>query len=117
MENKLHELAKECGATVTDAINYHFAENVVLFDNEDALQMFVERVAAAEREACAKVCEELVAEVSPRDKWTPDAAVWEAESVGVFDGATDCADHIRARSNQANYQAANDTQPEPPLAA
>lgn len=60
----------------------------------------------AEREACANVCEEVANEVSPREKWTADAAAWEAESIGIFDGASDCAHRIRERSNEQSSGAA-----------
>ena len=51
-------------------------------------------VAKAVREECAKHCDAVVAEVSPREGYTSDVP-WEAENIGVFDGATDCAKRIR----------------------
>ena len=51
-------------------------------------------VAKAVREECAKLCDAVVSEVSPRERYTSDVP-WEAESIGVFDGATDCAKRIR----------------------
>ena len=51
------------------------------------LMTLVERVVAEEREACAKVCDELVPDVS---RTANDASVWD---VATFD----CAEAIRAR--------------------
>ena len=54
----------------------------------------LKKARAEERERCAKLCDAVAAEVSPREKYTSDVP-WEAESIGVFDGATDCAKRIR----------------------
>ena len=51
------------------------------------IERFVALVAAAEREACAKVCAELVPDIS---RTANDASVWD---VATFD----CAEAIRAR--------------------
>jgi len=53
------------------------------------LKAFAELVRADEREACAKVCGELVPNMS---RTANDASVWD---VATFD----CADAIRARGN------------------
>ena len=59
---------------------------------EENLERFATLVAAAEREACAKVCEELY------DKFSddPDMVRLKARHAFVLD---DCAAAIRARSN------------------
>ena len=54
------------------------------------LKAFAELVRADEREACAKVCGELVPNMS---RTANDASVWD---VATFD----CADAIRARGSQ-----------------
>ena len=55
----------------------------------DRLEQLVALVRADEREACAKVCEELVPDMS---RTANDASVWD---VATFD----CATAIRARGN------------------
>jgi hypothetical protein len=55
----------------------------------DRLEQLVALVRADEREACAKVCEELVPDMS---RTANDASVWD---VATFD----CAIAIRARGN------------------
>jgi hypothetical protein len=60
-------------------------------DGSNRLETFAKLVAAKEREACAKVCEELVPDMS---RTANDASVWD---VATFD----CAAAIRARGEQA----------------
>ena len=52
-----------------------------------AFERFAELVAAAEREACAKVCDDLPL---PPDVARSDASIWEVATL-------DCAEAIRAR--------------------
>ena len=54
-----------------------------------ALERFAELVRADEREACAKVCDDLAL---PPDVARSDASIWEVATL-------DCAEAIRARSN------------------
>jgi hypothetical protein len=53
------------------------------------LERFAELVRADEREACAKVCDDLAL---PPDVARSDASIWEVATL-------DCAEAIRARSN------------------
>jgi hypothetical protein len=53
----------------------------------EPLQMFAKLVAAKEREACAKLCDELPA---PDEYSNTDKSMWEVTCI-------DCADAIRAR--------------------
>lgn len=62
-------------------------ECVMVRPQDMVLYRFAALVAAAEREACAKVCEELVPDMS---RTANDASVWD---VATFD----CAAAIRAR--------------------
>ena len=55
--DELTQLAKEVGAELSAYINYHYDEVVVVF-YKDQLERFAALVAAAEREACAKLCED-----------------------------------------------------------
>lgn len=64
------------------------------FNSSTMYGEFALDVAKAVREECAKLCDAVVAEVGPRDRYTSEVP-WEAESIGVFDGATDCAKRIR----------------------
>ncbi len=55
--DELTQLAREVGAEISAYINYHYDEAVVVF-YKDQLERFAALIAAAEREACAKVCDE-----------------------------------------------------------
>jgi hypothetical protein len=55
--DEVTQLAKEVGAELSAYINYHYDEVVVVF-YKDQLERFAALIAAAEREACAKVCDE-----------------------------------------------------------
>jgi hypothetical protein len=57
-------------------------QQVIDEDCDDPLYRFARLVAAQEREACAKLCEEL------SEKWYDEGG-----------SASDCADKIRARGN------------------
>jgi len=66
----------------------------------DELESFAALVAAREREACAKVCDEI--ETDNWDKYKGreyDEIIWRADAhvQGVSGGANDCAAAIRAR--------------------
>jgi len=41
---ELKKLAKECGADVTDYVDYAYSKEVVLFENEESLLKFVEAI-------------------------------------------------------------------------
>ena len=56
---------------------------------KEQMRAFAEKAVKAEREACAKVCDELVPDMS---RTANDASVWD---VATFD----CAAAIRARGN------------------
>ena len=62
--------------------------NMITVDQETLMRMIAQAV-EAEREACAKVCEELVPDMS---RTANDASVWD---VATFD----CAIAIRNRGN------------------
>jgi hypothetical protein len=62
--------------------------NMITVDQETLMRMIAQAV-EAEREACAKVCEELVPDMS---RTANDASVWD---VATFD----CATAIRNRGN------------------
>ena len=62
--------------------------NMITVDQETLMRMIAQAV-EAEREACAKVCEELVPDMS---RTASEASVWD---VATFD----CAGAIRARGN------------------
>ena len=93
------ELARDCG------INFHQAgwpelERFAELVREDERNRtwtqehwteYERNIAAAEREACAKVCEELVPNVL---RTANDASVWDVATL-------DCAEAIRARGEQA----------------
>lgn len=55
---------------------------------------FAELIAAAEREECAKVCEELEVKM-----WAEYKTGYAKHDEGRSDGATECAAAIRARGN------------------
>jgi 5'-deoxynucleotidase YfbR-like HD superfamily hydrolase len=56
--DEVTQLAKEVGAEISAYINYHYDEAVVVF-YKDQLERFAALVAEREREACAKVCEDI----------------------------------------------------------
>ena len=60
----------------------------------DRLQRFVGRAVAAEREACAKVCEEIEDEYRERESLKYAELKTDAQT-----GASDCAYRIRARGD------------------
>jgi len=78
-------LAREAGIVPSSYNNFEFYE---VFAEEDAFERFAALIAAAEREACAKVCEE--------------QAVWFDENRNFADasGAESCAAAIRARGEK-----------------
>jgi hypothetical protein len=57
--DELKQLAREVGAEITDFIDYHYDDEVVVFE-KDQLERFAALVAAAERDACVKACKEIV---------------------------------------------------------
>jgi hypothetical protein len=65
------------------------AAKLVLEAIDDNIKILVQKAVLAEREACAKVCEELVPDMS---RTASEASVWD---VATFD----CAGAIRARGN------------------
>ena len=75
-------MAKECGAYPAANV-----DGALLFWSESQVERFAALVAAAEREACAKLCEEL------RDDWLRGLGRYEF----MGEGADYCADAIRAR--------------------
>ena len=80
MKEKTKELADSVGAVYP--VLFMGRHDGVLF-TETELETFVDLVAAAEREACAKVCQEIMQEHNPFDR-----------QAGV---ARRCLDDIRAR--------------------
>ena len=62
--------------------------NMITVDQETLMRMIAQAV-EAEREACAKVCEELVPDMS---RTANDASVWDVATI-------DCAIAIRNRGN------------------
>ncbi len=86
-KDKLIELAKEAGFVIDEDSREHQPNCIVhthyLIDAE--LMRFAELVAAAEREACAKVCIQTGSTKGSADEH--------------FDMADWCAEEIRARSN------------------
>lgn len=66
------------------------ADGIELQHEIDAVMRFAELVAAAEREACAKVCDKLV---SPSRPHSDPGRAW-------ITGTIDCAAAIRARDDQ-----------------
>ena len=76
-------MAREAGATKVDAEDPQCWVGAIAFET-DELERFAALVAAAEREACAKVCE---THAAANTSWTKAAV-------------KDCADAIRARSNE-----------------
>ena len=83
-KRQVMELALEADIKFkTDVFCSDFCDGVY----EDDLERFAELVRADEREACAKVCADLVPDIS---RTANDASVWD---VATFD----CATAIRAR--------------------
>ena len=74
-------MAREAGALIAPFISL----NDITF-SPATIQEFAALVAAAEREACAKVCEELLTMVSTGDEH--------------MDGVWDCINAIRARGQE-----------------
>jgi hypothetical protein len=64
--DELTQLAREVGAEITDFINYHYDDEVVVFE-KDQLERFAALVAEHEREACAKVCEDIPVPQGPTE--------------------------------------------------
>ena len=77
------EMAREDGAAFPADGSYH------KFEFEGSLERFASLVRADEREACAKVCDDLAL---PPDVARSDASIWEVATL-------DCAEAIRARGN------------------
>ena len=77
-------MAREAGATNVDAADPQCWVGAIAFDVEE-LSRFAALVAAAEREACAEVCEETTA------AWTQHL---------YNSGCVDCAAAIRARGER-----------------
>ena len=69
-------------------------DDVQVFATPDVLERFAALVAAHEREACAKVCEEV--ESRAEELWDKFAY---PEDQGMASGARQCATAIRARGN------------------
>ena len=65
-------------------------------DQHYALRSFARIVAAAEREACAKVCIKII-EVAEQDLVSEEGDVQKAMLRGVISGVDECFDAIRAR--------------------
>jgi len=91
--------------TRDEAVRYAFAElHQTFFDELHALMAKVDaRARAEEREACAKVCDEI--ETDNWDKYKGreyDEIIWRADAhvQGVSCGANDCAAAIRARGEK-----------------
>ena len=80
-EDNIISMAREAGATNVDAADPQCWVGAIAFDVEE-LSRFAALVAAAEREACAEVCEETTA------AWTQHL---------YNSGCVDCAAAIRAR--------------------
>lgn len=76
-------MAREAGATTVDQDDPQCWIGETAFD-DDGLKRFAALVAAAEREACAKVCDYQIT------RWTDDRARY---------AAGECAAAIRARGN------------------
>jgi len=79
---------------------YHAGEPPFIVLTDEELERFAALVAAREREACAKVCDEI--ETDNWDKYKGreyDEIIWRADAhvQGVSGGANDCAAAIRAR--------------------
>jgi len=74
------EMAREAGLTSVDKKSQYL---------RDCLERLVELARADEREACAKVCDELIA---PDVYSDTDVSMWDVTCI-------DCAAAIRARSN------------------
>lgn len=81
------EMAREAGAT--PYTNRHYPERPTHTFTVEKLERFAALVRADEREACAKVCDDLAL---PPDVARSDASIWEVATL-------DCAEAIRARSN------------------
>ena len=77
------EMAKEAGFTQPEGETWHEAF-------PQCIERFAELIRADEREACAKVCEELVPDIS---RTANDASVWDVATC-------DCAAAIRSRSSE-----------------
>jgi len=91
--------------TRDEAARYAFAElHKTFYDALHALMAKVDaRARAEEREACAKVCDEI--ETDNWDKYKGreyDEIIWRADAhvQGVSGGANDCAAAIRARGEK-----------------
>lgn len=81
--DEIIRMAREAGILRTDL---EVADFVEVID----IKIFADMVAKAEREACAKVCEE------QRDDWLRGLGRYEF----MAEGADFCADAIRARGEQ-----------------
>ncbi len=72
-------------------MNKPITGNKFVTDLWSMTQMLIEEAVLAEREACAKVCDELPA---PDEYSITDKSMWDVTCI-------DCADAIRARGEQA----------------
>ena len=79
-------LARETGAEISDFINCHFAEEILVFD-QTQLERFAALVAAAEREECAKLCCDMIDAEYKTGKVDHNEMAWTQY----------CAEAIRAR--------------------
>jgi predicted metal-dependent hydrolase len=84
--DEIIRLAQKVDADTSDFIDYYYNQEMIVF-SKGQLERFAALVAAAEREACAKVCD---SEVEKLMQWHPR----EAMAVGV------CAAAIRARGDK-----------------
>ena len=85
-------MAREAGCKPFRSPEYW--DDVQVFATPDVLERFAALVAAAERSACAKVCEEV--ESRAEELWDKFAY---PEDQGMASGARQCATAIRARGN------------------
>ncbi len=86
------KLAREAGCIPRRHPEYD--NDIQVFATPDVLERFAALVATAEREECAKICEEV--ESRAEELWDKFAY---PEDQGMASGARQCATAIRARGN------------------
>ena len=85
-QSEVIEMAKQAG--IEEAYSLKHNQYLVQF-KDGSPEVFAKLIAEKEREACAKVCDELPA---PDEYSITDKSIWDVTCI-------DCADAIRARGN------------------
>jgi hypothetical protein len=95
--DELKQLAREVGAEITDFIDYHYDDEVVVFE-KDQLERFTAIIAKTEWEACLEAVKRAK---EHQIIWYPKGSVIDANDIGRMYAYQheQCVAAIRARGN------------------